>query len=60
MYKFDPIALQWSQVMPEDVHGVFPSPRIGFGFASANGDLYIFGGIGSTGNTKSVHVSVKL
>ncbi len=49
VYKFDPVALQWTQIKPEDLLGSIPSARNTLGFASANGNIYAYGGISESG-----------
>jgi hypothetical protein len=44
MHIFDPIALEWTQIKQDDVLGSFPSARNSFGFASANGNIFVYGG----------------
>jgi hypothetical protein len=46
---FDPTALEWIQIKSDDVLGLSPSARNDFGFASTNGNLYVYGGKGGSG-----------
>jgi hypothetical protein len=49
LFLFDPHAIKWSQIYPADIQGSFPSGRGGHGFASVNSTLYVYGGVGASG-----------
>jgi hypothetical protein len=49
MHVFDPFALEWTQIKSDDVLGSPPSARDSFGFASVNGNLYVYGGNSGSG-----------
>ena len=49
MHVFDPTALEWTQIKPNEVLGLFPVARNSFGFVSANRNLYVYGGESASG-----------
>ena len=42
-YEFDPANMTWTN-LSNIVSGVLPGPRCSFGFASAGGKIFVFGG----------------
>ena len=46
LYKFSPIVLEWERSGSSSYD---PPARSSFGFTSAHGRLYLFGGIGDSG-----------
>jgi hypothetical protein len=49
LHQFNPRTLEWNQILPTEVSGIPPSVRVGFGFASANGKLFVYGGKSTSG-----------
>jgi hypothetical protein len=49
LHRFDPNTLEWIQILPADVLGFPPSARVSFGFGSANGNLFVYGGKSASG-----------
>ena len=47
LHDFDPGMLRWSRIT--DSEASFPSERVLFGFASLDSRLYVFGGLGDSG-----------
>jgi hypothetical protein len=44
LFKFDTVALQWSELNSSRVSGPFPSPRLAAGILAASGRLYVLAG----------------
>jgi hypothetical protein len=49
LYEYDPLSLTWTEHEASRVTGDFPVGRSSFGFTSANGRLFVFGGITLSG-----------
>ena len=44
LFELDPEQMRWRE-LSETTRGDRPAPRSEFGFTSANGKLYVFGGV---------------
>jgi hypothetical protein len=49
LFVFDPVELAWSDISNKAI-GDAPAPRKDFGFASADGKLFVHGGYNPLGN----------
>jgi hypothetical protein len=49
MHLFDPTALKWTQIKPDEAYGPRPSARNKLGFASVKGNLFVYGGESKSG-----------
>jgi hypothetical protein len=54
LFVFDPSMLTWTELTGA-VHGTPPSARVGHGFTSAGGRLYVHGGLAGNGECRMHH-----